>query len=113
PLLTAKARDESGKKWDAPDETGLRFENGVKDVEYRRDVRPILDRSCVACHTGTWEKPAGDLVLDDDRAVDGMPGAYYRLAMDKQARFGPKSVTHGRNGGYPGASSRYVVPFQS
>src|SRR5207247_1527197 len=51
PLLTSKANDTSGKKWDAKDETGLRFAKAVQNVEYFRDVKPILDRSCVACHT--------------------------------------------------------------
>src|SRR5262249_60425220 len=50
PLLTTKAKDESGKRWDAKDETGLRFAEGVKNVEFFRDVKPILDRSCAACH---------------------------------------------------------------
>ncbi len=27
------------------------FEKTVKNVEYHRDVRPILERSCVACVT--------------------------------------------------------------
>src|SRR5262249_22509576 len=70
-LVTAKKNDESGRKWDVKDETGLRFERGVKDVEYHRDVRPIFERSCVACHTQKAEKPAGKLVLDDDRLVPG------------------------------------------
>jgi hypothetical protein len=38
-------------------------------VDYYRDVQPIFEWSCVACHTQQWERPAGDLVLDDaDRA---------------------------------------------
>src|SRR5262249_59721648 len=36
-----------------------------------RDVKPILERSCVACHTKDSDKPAGKLVLDDDKLVDG------------------------------------------
>ena len=40
PLLTTKALDESKKKWDAKDESGLRFDGGVKNVEYFRDVKP-------------------------------------------------------------------------
>ena len=71
PLLTAKAHDESGKQWDAKDETGLRFEKRVKDVEYWRDVRPILQRSCAACHSKDAKEPAGGLVLDDDEKVAG------------------------------------------
>src|SRR5262245_29799391 len=67
PLITSKKHDESKKKWDVKDETGLRYAKGVLNVEYHRDVKPILDRSCVACHTQKWKKPAGNLVLDDDR----------------------------------------------
>jgi hypothetical protein len=56
PLLTTKGRDESKKKWDAEDDAGLRFtkhENGAGavTVEYWRDIKPILQRSCVACHS--------------------------------------------------------------
>jgi hypothetical protein len=69
PLLTTKARDESGKKWDVNDQTGLRMAKGVLDVEYWRDIRPIFDRSCVACHSRKAAKPAGNLVLDDDEPV--------------------------------------------
>jgi hypothetical protein len=71
PLLTAKKDDQSARKWDAKDETGLRFDKGVKDVEYHRDVKPILERSCAACHSHKLDKPAGKLVLDDDRLVQG------------------------------------------
>src|SRR5262249_22173217 len=31
PLLTDKANDQSGKKWDKENETGLRFEKGIKN----------------------------------------------------------------------------------
>src|SRR5205823_2613218 len=50
PLLTTKAKDESGRQWDAKNDSGLRFQKGIKNDEYFRDVRPILERSCVACH---------------------------------------------------------------
>jgi hypothetical protein len=116
PLLTAKARDESKRKWDAKDETGLRYQGGVKNVEFWRDVKPILDRSCAACHTQkNGAKPAGNLVLDDDRTVnlpdnDDVPGTYYRLAMDFAGRFGHKPII----GSWRGANaSRYVRMFQS
>jgi hypothetical protein len=117
PLLTAKARDESGKKWDAAEKTGLRFANGVQNVEYFRDVKPILDRSCTACHTGKGDKPAGNLVLDDDAPVNAsyigkVPGTYYRLAMDGEAKFGYRPVIH--NGQWRQTNaSRYVRKFQS
>jgi len=32
------------QQWDVKDETGLRFAKGVKDVEFHRDVKPILER---------------------------------------------------------------------
>jgi hypothetical protein len=124
PLLTSKEHDQSGRRWDVHDETGLRFEKGVKNVEYHRDVRPILDRSCAACHTGKREKPAGNLVLDDDTLVQGpgsiggvvdgppgrVPGTYLRLVLDHQGKFGnPSPVGHWA---HPQAS-RYVRQFQS
>ena len=92
PLLTSKERDQSKRKWDARDETGLRFEPAVKDVEYHRDIQPIFQRSCVACHSGKLDEPAGKLVLDDDKLVEGtrwdlggsglLPATYKTLAGD-------------------------------
>jgi hypothetical protein len=119
PLLTVKANDQSGKQWDEKDETGLRFEKGVKNVEYYRDVKPILDRSCVACHTQKWEKPAGNLVLDDDRLEEysgqypqaKLPNHYFRLVMDHKGKYGHKLRETG--GDSYGRGSRYVWPLQS
>jgi hypothetical protein len=117
PLLTAKKNDQSGKQWDVKDETGLRFEKGVKDVEFHRDVKPILERSCVACHTQKAEKPAGNLVLDDnqmrrDHISHSVPGTYYRLASDPKGLFGHKLP--GQSGWGEGMrKSRYVWAFQS
>jgi len=115
PLLTSKNLDESGKKWDAKDQTGLRFNKTVKDVEYFRDVKPILDRSCVACHSQKMKEPAGNLVLDDSKNVnlpnaDDVPGTYYRLTMDYAGRFGHKPIV----GSWRHANaSRYIRMFQS
>ena len=115
PLLTGKKQDQSGTQWDVKGQTGLRFEKTVKNVEYYRDVKPILDRSCAACHTQKWKKPAGNLVLDDDKLVrlpdvDDVPGTYYRLAMDYAGRFGHKPLT----GAWRGVNaSRYIRAFQS
>jgi hypothetical protein len=117
PLLTTKQNDQSGKQWDVKDETGLRFEKGVKDVEFYRDVKPILERSCVACHTQKAEKPAGNLVLDDnqmrrDHIAHSVPGTYYRLASDPKGLFGHKLP--GQSGWGEGMrKSRYVWAFQS
>jgi hypothetical protein len=116
PLLTSKAADESKKVWDEKAATGLRYESGAKNAEYFRDVKPILDRSCVACHTQkAGAKPAGNLVLDDDKIVnlpdnDDVPGTYYRLAMDSAGRFGHKPIVNGWRGAN---ASRYVRMFQS
>ena len=70
-------------KWDVQDRTGVRFAKGVKDVEFYRDVKPILERSCVACHTIKHDKPAGRLALDDDRP-------------DHQVRALPRGTSPGR-----------------
>jgi hypothetical protein len=115
PLLTTKEKDESKRKWDAKDETGLTLAGGVKNVEFWRDVKPILERSCAACHTAKDGKPAGNLVLDDFKTVnlpdcDDVPGTYYRLAMDYAGRFGHKPLVGAwRNQN----ASRYVRMFQS
>ncbi|MBY0232581.1 MAG: hypothetical protein K2W96_25150 [Gemmataceae bacterium] len=50
-------------------EKGTRTVKGVLDVEYHRHVKPILQRSCNACHTG--KEPAGKLDLGDERLVEG------------------------------------------
>jgi hypothetical protein len=115
PLLSAKKNGSGDRKWDIKEETGLRLNKGVKDVEYFRDVKPILERSCVACHSKSATAPAGNLVLDDDKIVnlpdaDDVPGTYYRLAMDAAGRFGYKPLTGEWH--LPNAS-RYVRMFQS
>jgi hypothetical protein len=69
PMFTTKAADRSGQKWDKEERTGIRFADGVKDVEFHRDIKPILARSCVACHTSKQEKPAGRLPLDDESPI--------------------------------------------
>jgi hypothetical protein len=117
PLLTGKSKDQSGKKWDLKDTTGLRYVKGVVNVEYHRDIRPILQRSCVACHTKKWAKPAGHLVLDaDDETlnepkVGKFPGTYYRLAVDNGGKFSYPSV-FGHGYGVNNAS-RYIRKFQA
>jgi hypothetical protein len=119
PLLTGKRLDESGLRWDEKDETGLRtLRRGVVNVEYFRDVRPILRRSCAPCHNSREShRPAGNLDLDADgesvpfEKGGNFPGTYYRLALDEQARFGHKPVGYS-SWGYPNAS-RYVRKFQS
>jgi len=117
PLVTSKSSDESKRRWDAADETGLQYRAGALSVEYQRDIRPIFQRSCVACHTKESEAPAGNLVLDDDETqiaqenLGKFPGTYFRLALDNKARFGHKSVGYD-SFGYPQAS-RYIRMMQA
>lgn len=113
PLLTQEAVNQ-------PD---LRTENsGVANVEFYRDIRPILGRSCVQCHTQNSANPAGNLVLDDLALVDGpqftgmkVPGDYARLCFDAGAQWGyPPLVTVGGNPVWRQTNaSRYVRLFQS
>jgi hypothetical protein len=89
------------------------------DVEFYRDIRPILQRSCVSCHTRSAASPPGNLVLDDDamyaipNARDGQraPGDFLRLAADQQARWGYRPLL--QFGWRQTNLSRYVRPFQS
>jgi hypothetical protein len=98
---------------------GLREEKvEIENVEYHRDIRPILERSCIACHSKSKDEPAGNLVLDADDEEVGVPnsgkfpGTYYRLAMDEGAQFGYKPVIH--NGQWRQTNaSRYIRKFQS
>lgn len=124
PLLTTKQHDQSGKKWDKDDATGVRFDKSVKNVEYYRDIKPILDRTCAACHSQQANGPAGNLVLDDDALTQGpgtlggvvtgppakVPGTYFRLALDHAGKFGHKSPVG--SWAHPQAS-RYVRAFQA
>jgi hypothetical protein len=116
PLLTTKDNDQSGRQWDEHDRTGLRYAKGVLNVEYHRDIVPILNRSCAACHTEKdGREPSGKLVLDDasPRNVPSgpsVPGTYYRLAMDERAEFGHAPLV----GRWTATNaSRYVRKFQS
>jgi hypothetical protein len=118
PLVTERSRDESGRRWDEAAATGLRFAAGeALDVEYFHDIRPILDRSCVACHTRERDDPPAGLVLDADvdrerkDHLGEFPGTYYRLALDEEARYGHKPFGYD-SWGYPNAS-RYVRKYQS
>jgi hypothetical protein len=50
----------------------------VVDVEYYKDIKPILQRSCVQCHSKSGNAAAG-LVLDDTAIVNGYENTYNRL----------------------------------
>jgi hypothetical protein len=119
PLLTDSAHDESHQKFDQSADTGLRYEPAVKNVEYNRDIRPILQKICAACHTGKWEQQMGMLVLDDETPVNieqvgKVPTTYARLAADhgQKSKWGYKPMWQEGRWCFPNAS-RYVRMFQS
>jgi hypothetical protein len=122
PLLTTRDKDESKKKWDTKNETGLRFAKNALNVEYFRDIKPIFERSCVACHTKKSERPAGNLVLDDDTIVSSqnpsglgfefkVNATYARLAADAAGKWGNKPWH--RHGWRDLSASRYIRMMQS
>ena len=83
---------------------------GAMNVEFVRDIRPILQRSCVSCHSVS--NAQGNLVLNDYTNYSGVPGDYARLADDSGARWGHKPVISSRTWRQSNAS-RYVRAFQS
>jgi hypothetical protein len=105
PLFTTKANDGSGGKWDNEERTGLRFAKKVQDVEFYRDVKPIFDRSCVACHSKDLAEPAGGLVLDDDEPFTGEGWVTW-------SGFQPLSEAQGVPRTYA-RLAQYSPPFQS
>ncbi len=90
-------------------------EGGLMTVEFLRDIRPILVRSCVPCHTQSDPDPPGNLVLDDYDNYGNFPGDYARLAADSGAQWGHAPlVTVGSNPVWRQTNaSRYVRRFQS
>jgi len=66
PLFAAQPAGKD-QKWDKQAKTSVTYAPGVKDVEFYRDIKPLLERSCVACHSHQQESPAGKLALDDYR----------------------------------------------
>jgi len=103
PIIT---KDETG-------EASLRTEPlRAVDVEFHRDIKPILDRSCVSCHSKDNPEPAAQLVLDDDEITNGYNGTFRRLADDSRAEHGIKPII--RNGTWRQTNaSRYVRKFQA
>ncbi|QVL31469.1 hypothetical protein KIH39_21875 [Telmatocola sphagniphila] len=115
PMITTAEQDQSHQQWDKDRQTGIRYEKSVRDVEYFRDIKPIFEKSCVACHTEKSGEAAAKLVLDDNRPYPirhdhPVPSTYFRLAMDKEAKFGYKPLI----GSWRQTNaSRYIREFQS
>ena len=86
---------------------------GAVNVEFLRDIRPVLQRSCASCHSQSNSVTAnGSLVLDDLTLYSSLPGDYKRLADDAAARWGYKPVIGNRTWRQVNAS-RYIRMFQS
>jgi len=83
---------------------------GAVSVEFLRDIRPLLQRSCVPCHSTA--NPQGNLVLDDYNSYNGLPGDFKRLADDTAAQWGYKPVISSQTWRQSNAS-RYIRAFQS
>ena len=101
---------------DADGNPNLRFvAAGVVDVEFHRDIRPLLQRSCVPCHTRMNPTPPGNLVLDDTANYGDLPGDYARLAADPTSRWGFEPlIGYGNERWWRQTNaSRYVRMFQS
>jgi len=64
------------------------FEGQPDVLDFRRDVQPVLDAHCVACHS--YEKPEGRVVLTDDLGPCWSISYYTLLATGQ--------VADGRNG---------------
>ncbi|MBX3701186.1 MAG: hypothetical protein KF903_09340 [Dokdonella sp.] len=97
----------------------LRVENATHvDVEFLRDIRPILQAKCANCHQGA--NPPGqldladtsDIVVNYEGATTRFPRDYYRLAADRAGTFGYPSLLTNGNWRQTNAS-RYLRPFQS
>jgi Hydrazine synthase alpha subunit middle domain len=80
------------------------------NVEYWRDIRPILQRSCVPCHNAN--KADAGLRLDDTAISGGFEMTYHRLANDPSAKYGIKPIAGNKTWRNFNAS-RYVRMFQS
>ncbi len=94
--------------------------SNVVNIEFYKDVRPILQASCASCHTQA--SSPGNLVLDDTALIPlvvndsrQIPGDYARLCFDADAKWGyPPLVKVGNDPIWRQTNaSRYVRPFQS
>ena len=82
---------------------------GAVDMEYYRDIKPILQRSCVQCHSLNGRQEA-QLVLDDEEEVGGFENTYNRLAKDSKGDYGiPPLVSSWRQNQSVPVYSRFPI----
>lgn len=86
---------------------------GAVDVEFNRDIKPILERSCASCHSSSNPQGApAQLDLDVDAKINGYDNAWHRLANDQSADYGIPPLTE-PFGWRMTNRSRYIRGFQS
>lgn len=96
--------------------TLLDIDTKAVDVEFVKDIRPILRAKCVSCHTDESNSSIpGNLPLNDVSVIDGLPMDYSALCSDRQGRFGVQPILNMRSGPkWRGLNaSRYIRKFQS
>jgi hypothetical protein len=103
-------------KDDAGQPTIVEHTERAVDVEYYRDIKPILQRSCVGCHSGT--APAAQLNLGDTSIVSGYENTYNILARNEAITGVPPGIPplegNGKTPRWVGLNaSRYIRMFQS
>lgn len=99
------------KKTETGETTVVETAERFAEAEYYRDIKPILQRSCVSCHSVNGNQEAS-LALDDEALVNGYENTYNRLCDDPDAKYGIPPVN--RYGKWFGTNaSRYVRKFQS
>lgn len=98
----------------------IKFTNtAAVDIEFYRDIRPILQSSCVSCHQGSETEAPGRLRLDKTQLMSDslIPNDYARLCSDKEANWGYPPVLYAgkdkKAGWNQTNASRYIRMFQS
>ncbi|AWB68315.1 hypothetical protein C2869_18720 [Saccharobesus litoralis] len=93
-------------------------EQAVVNVEFFKDIRPILEQKCASCHSQDNENPPANLVLDNHELVDrthkvALPNDFMRLCDDQKAELGGYPALISNKTYRQTNASRYVRKFQS
>lgn len=104
PYITA---DGSGNPTVAYRTDGGGNDVGLWDIEFNRDVKPILDAKCVSCHDASNNTTGTDLVFNDPTDT-----AYWRLAKDSGGKYGG-SIPNGKTTYNEPQESKYIRAFQA